>query len=159
MISHLLSLERIIVHDSISNKKRALETLSRCLANNQPSLNVTTIFNKLMEREDSGSTGFGKGVALPHCRLNDLPQATLALMTLTTPLDFNALDDQPVDLLFALAVPEQGTDIHLQILAQLAQLLSNKTLCLNLRKATHPQTLLDLIHAWEADQTLQDISA
>lgn len=132
-IVDLLSPERIRTDVDVASKKRALELVSEMLAGSAGGLPSSVIFNKLICRERLGSTGLGHGVGLPHARIEGSEQAMGALVKLQKGVDFDAFDKQPVDLLFALVVPEHFTDEHLQILADLAELFSDKGLCDQLR--------------------------
>lgn len=87
-----------------------------------------SVFRVLIERERLGSTGVGKGVALPHGRLAEIDDAVLALATLDTPLDYQSPDQQDVQIVVGLLVPENANEFHLQILARLAELLNRPTL-------------------------------
>ena len=90
------------------SKKRLFETIARIISDDQPSLVYEEVFDQLIAREKLGSTGLGQGIAIPHCRVEHCPQPLGTLVTLEQPIDFDAPDDQPVDLLFALLVPERG---------------------------------------------------
>jgi len=146
-----LTVERIANGVEITSKKRLLEVLAGLLASAQPQLKDDTIFERLIERERLGSTGLGHGVALPHARLKDLGEAIGAFIHLRRAVDFDAIDDQPVDLAFAMLVPETASEVHLQLLAQLAGLFGEDRFRALLRGAEDPQTLLALLNSG-ADQ-------
>ncbi len=148
-IADLISEDRIACDVDISSKKRSLEVLSDMVGQADEALNPTTIFNKLISREKLGSTGLGRGVALPHARIEGSSQAYGALIRLRDGIDFDAFDHQPVDLLFALVVPEHFTDEHLQILARLAEMFSDATLCQQLRACPDPAAMLESIADWD----------
>ena len=124
------------------SKKRVLELLGSLLADTAPGLTQDSIFDRLLERERLGSTGLGHGIALPHARMRDIDQAYGAFIQLSHGVDFDAIDSEPVDLLFALLVPEAATQEHLQLLATLAGMFSNPDFCANLRRASTPEDLL-----------------
>ena len=145
--------DRVQCQVKASSKKRALEILGSLLASSQPGLTQDAIFDKLLERERLGSTALGHGIALPHARMPGVTQACGAFIQLEQAIDFDAIDSQPVDLAFALLVPQEATDEHLQLLAKLAEMFSNKELCESLRKATTDQALLGLIEEWERQVT------
>lgn len=149
-IADLLNAEHIWidVDNEIGSKKRALETLSDMLAQPADTASADLIFDKLIDRERLGSTGLGHGVALPHARLATGNDARGALIKLSQGIDFDAADHQPVDLLFALLVPESFTDEHLQILAKLAGLFSDQDLCLQLRQADSPEAIYQRLISW-----------
>lgn len=136
LISKLVHPARIACRESCTSKKRSLEVLSRLLAEATPDLTEGEIFDSLIGRERLGSTGLGKGVALPHGRIQGITQPLGALLTLIDGIDYDAIDHQPVDLLFALLVPAESTDEHLQILAQLAERFSQEGFCERLRAAS-----------------------
>ena len=144
-IRDLITVERVACDASASSKKRALEAASELLGKGVPQIPPTGIFTGLIERERLGSTGLGQGVAIPHARMKGCSQATGAFIKLAKGIDFDASDRQPVDLLFALLVPEHFTDEHLQILAMLASLFSDKLLCQQLRGAGSSDRVYQLL--------------
>jgi UPF0042 nucleotide-binding protein len=93
------------------------------------------VFEALIAREKLGSTGFGNGIAIPHCRLKGCEAPISALLHLEAPIDFDAIDGAPVDLLFVLLVPEAATDAHLELLRQIASMLDRKEVREKLRSA------------------------
>lgn len=107
------------------SKKRILDNLAEFISAQLPGDidQQRVLLRGLVEREKLGSTGIGDGVAIPHCRIPGLRKIHGALIKLETPIDFDAIDDEPVDLLFALLVPEEKNDEHLVTLASIAQLL------------------------------------
>ncbi len=153
-ISQILRPERIACQQESSSKKRSLELLSELLADALPDFAGGEIFHSLIGRERLGSTGLGKGVALPHGRLNGLKSPIAAMATLKRAMDFDAIDHKPVDLLFALLVPEKSTDEHLQILAQLAAMFSNQDFCAKLRDCHDSDQCFELVSKWDTQQQL-----
>jgi len=153
-IAKLLDPAHIACQQGGSSKKRALESLSKQLAADLQRFTDSEIFDSLIGRERLGSTGLGKGVALPHGRMQGLEAPVAALLTLSQGIDYDAIDNQPVDLLFALLVPEESTDEHLKILAQLAEMFSNADFCSRLRNCTDSKACLDLITDWNSHQQL-----
>lgn len=129
------------------SKKRVLEEAARQLGACPSTPEPEQIFERLLERERLGSTGLANGVALPHARMAGIDRAYGVFLRLAAPVDFDALDGQPVDLLFALLVPEQATSEHLDLLAALARLFSDKKLCSELRSLTQPGAVAALITA------------
>lgn len=121
-ISKLLTKERTSCNATAQSKKRALEQLSDLLATSNPNLTSEEIFTSLLERERLGTTALGHGVALPHGRLHGREHAIGAFIKLQSGIDFDAIDNEPVDLLYALLVPEHFTDEHLKIISELAEL-------------------------------------
>lgn len=144
----LISPERVVCRVNVNSKKRALELLGELLAGAEPGLDSRTVFDSLLGRERLGSTGLGHGVALPHGRLSDTPRTIGAVIKLSQGVDFDALDRQPVDLLFALIVPEHCTDEHLKILAYLAEMFSNQDFCQQLRASSDGQQLYQQLLSW-----------
>lgn len=124
-LSDFLSPERIVCDCQASSKKRALEQLSELLAGDQQNASATDIFESLISRERLGGTGIGYGVAIPHGRLKNCDHASAAFLQLKHPIDFDAIDKQPVDLLFALVVPEESSEDHLKLLAMLAGMFND----------------------------------
>ncbi|MDR9436579.1 MAG: PTS IIA-like nitrogen regulatory protein PtsN [Thiohalophilus sp.] len=124
-LSDFLSPERVVCGSSASSKKRVLELLSELLATDQQEADSTEIFESLISRERLGGTGIGYGVAIPHGRLKNCDHATAAFVQLKQPIDFDAIDKQPVDLLFALIVPEESSEEHLKLLAMLAGMFND----------------------------------
>lgn len=148
-IVKLLTTDRIACHLDLASKKRVLEVLAGLLATSSPSLTEVEIFDSLLNRERLGSTGLGTGVAIPHGRIPGIEAPLGAIVTLQNGVDYDAIDRQPVDLLFALLVPEESTDEHLQILAGLAQMFSDHKLSARLRECQSPEQLLQLLDGWE----------
>jgi PTS system nitrogen regulatory IIA component len=144
-ISELLNQERVSCCPRIGSKKRLLEHISELLARNVPQLSRNEIFDSLISREKLGSTGLGKGVAIPHGRLSALERPVCAFIKLDQPIEFDALDGQPVDLVFALIVPENSTDDHLKILASIAELFSSTVFCSAIRECSNDACLLQLL--------------
>jgi len=153
-ISTLLNPARVACHQDSSSKKRSLELLSQLLSTALPAFSEGELFDSLIGRERLGSTGLGHGVALPHGRIKGLEAPIAAFVTLKNGVDYDAIDQQPVDLMFALLVPEESTDEHLQILARLAAMFSDADLCAALRNSNGGEHCLDLINHWDSDQQL-----
>ena len=120
----LLTFDRILYDTPISSKKRLLEELALLLSKGSIALNKDIVFRTLTERERLGSTGIGGGIALPHGRLNGINQCIAAVIRVKEPLNFDALDEQPIRLAIALLVPADASQQHLQILSGLAHLFS-----------------------------------
>ena len=142
--------ERIGCSVEAASKKRVLEQLGQRLAESVPGLTQDLVFDALLERERLGSTGLGKGIALPHARMAQVDQAIGACITLNQEVDFDAIDGEPVDLAFAMLVPHEATDEHLQLLSTLAQMFSDSAFCTELRQARSDQELFRLIRRREA---------
>lgn len=148
-IIDLITAQRVACKDEVSSKKRLLELLGELIASGQTDFTVREIFDSLNGRERLGSTGLGHGVALPHGRLNQSRRAIGAFVKLNHGVDFDAIDKQPVDLVFALLVPEHFTDEHLKILAYLAEMFSDKAFCDRLRNTDSDQALFEQLIHWK----------
>jgi PTS system nitrogen regulatory IIA component len=145
LISDLLSPEKIHCDIHISSKKRLLEVISEELARNSDELSQREIFESLCARERLGSTGLGNGVAIPHGRVKGTSNVEASFIRLRKPLPFDSIDGEPVDLLFALAVPETCGEDHLKLLSQVAELFSDPELLEELRSAESSNRMLKLL--------------
>jgi len=130
---------------SVQSKKRLLEFIADRFALSNPELDANSIFDRLIERERLGSTGLGKGIALPHARIDDLTEARAIFVSLNQPVDFDSIDNQPVDLVVALIVPSDANNEHLKILAGLAGFFINDDNCQTLRNSNDPQQVVDML--------------
>jgi PTS system nitrogen regulatory IIA component len=108
------------------------------------------VFDSLFAREKLGSTGLGQGVAIPHGRIKGMKEALGALVRMRQAIPFDAPDSQPVALIFVLLVPDRATDVHLQILSELAQMFSDKAFRERLLGAPGAAELHQLIIRWQA---------
>jgi len=140
-IIDLLSTDTVICDLKVGSKKRTLDQISTLVSNSAENISHDTIFTGLIERERIGSTGIGHGVAIPHCRLDDLEKPIGLFFKLSEPVDFDAIDTAPVDLVFALIVPSNCCDQHLQTLAQLAEMFSSDLHRKTLRECTSSSAL------------------
>ena len=147
-ITDLITPERIVCNSEVTSKKRVIEVLSELLATGQADLAARPVFDSLIGRERLGSTGLGYGVALPHGRFSQSHQAIGAFVKLRQGVDFDAIDRQPVDLVFGLLVPDHYTDEHLKILAYLAEMFSDRIFCQRLRDADSDLTLFERLRDW-----------
>ncbi|WP_440996857.1 PTS IIA-like nitrogen regulatory protein PtsN [Arhodomonas sp. SL1] len=145
-IAALLSPERVRFGAHATSKKRSLELLAELLDQDPEKPGSRSIFESLIGRERLGSTGLGRGVALPHARIAGLEAPVAAVLNLDSGVDFDAIDRQPVDLLFALLVPEHSTDEHLRILATLAEMFSDSAFCEQLRASGSDEALYERIN-------------
>ena len=136
--------QRVRCAQDISSKKRLLEALAGLLATGHPRLDPDLVFERLLERERLGSTGLGHGIALPHARVKEVGEALGAFVSTARGVDYDAVDGEPVDLAFALLVPESATEEHLQLLAQLAGLFSDPEIRARLRESATPAAILSL---------------
>ncbi|WP_394211676.1 PTS IIA-like nitrogen regulatory protein PtsN [Enterovibrio calviensis] len=127
-----------------SSKKRALEMISE-LAAIELDQNPQKLFECMLGREKMGSTGIGNGIAIPHGRIFNSDHAVGVFIQCAEPIEFDAIDNQPVDLLFALLVPDDQCKEHLKTLSLIAQKLGDKQICRQLRHANSDQELYDII--------------
>jgi len=124
-LQELISPERVEFSMPVTSKKRLLEQLSTLMHADEPGLDEYAAFQSLLDRERLGSTGIGHGVALPHGRLKGLDKAIGAFATLEKEVDYDSIDHEPIKMVFALLVPEQATEDHLQLLARIATVLND----------------------------------
>jgi PTS system nitrogen regulatory IIA component len=148
LISKLLPLDNVIVDLDAGSKKRVFEQAGLMFENNQQ-VARSQVFDSLFAREKLGSTGLGRGVAIPHGRIKGLKEAVGALVRTRQPIPFDAPDGQPVTLIFILLVPDRATDAHLQILSELAQMFSDKAFREQLLAAADAPQLHQLITRWQ----------
>ncbi|MBQ9619672.1 MAG: PTS IIA-like nitrogen regulatory protein PtsN [Neisseriaceae bacterium] len=141
LITPLLSNDNIILDADINSKKRLFEEVGR-LCEQQINLSQSEVFDCLFAREKLGSTGLGQGVAIPHGRLAGVKQAVAAFIRLKEPIEFESPDNKPVQLVFAMIVPEDANSQHLEVLSQLADVFSDKNAREALLNADHPEAVL-----------------
>lgn len=141
----ILPPERVLYDVPGGSKKRVLEFFSTFIAQNTPSLDSQEVFGRLINRERLGSTGIGNGVAIPHARSPHCSTPIGSFLKLTEAVDFDAIDGEPVDLVFVLLVPEEADDTHLALLGQVATIMNDANVRAQLRKAGSQRELLDLI--------------
>ncbi len=142
-IQQLLPAHSVCLQADVASKKKALEQVAALLASdrvasndvtsNNESLDQDEILVALIAREKLGTTGLGDGVAIPHCRVSNCTAPRSALLTLRSPIDFEAIDQRDVDVVWALIVPEQAEQQHLDMLALMAARLNNPDLLALLR--------------------------
>lgn len=148
-LSQILPPAQVMVSVEATSKKRAFEEAG-LLFENQHGLNRALITDSLFARERLGSTGLGHGVAIPHGRIKGLKAPMAAVFQLQTPIGFDAPDEQAVALLIFLLVPEAATQKHLEILSEIAELLSDSALREKLKTTTDAPTLHQLIASWQS---------
>ncbi|KJH80066.1 PTS IIA-like nitrogen regulatory protein PtsN [Pseudomonas sp. KSR10] len=144
-IENILTPGRSLVNVPGGSKKRVLEQIAKVLGQDLPDLDSQAIFESFIAREKLGSTGFGNGIAIPHCRMPGCTSPLSAVLRLDAPVDFDAIDGAPVDLLFVLLVPEAATDEHLELLRQIASMLDREDVRERLRQAPTGQHLYQAI--------------
>lgn len=145
----LITPASIIANLRASNKKQALQELARKAAE-LTGQHERTIFDVLLERERLGTTGVGQGIAIPHGKLASLDRVYGIFARLERPIDFDAIDEQPVDLMFLLLAPEQAGADHLKALARVSRLLRDNAMCEKLRGSNSADAIYALLTQTEA---------
>ena len=143
--SDLLSPDRILADVRINSKKRLLELISVTLAKKNKRLSSREIFESLCAREHLGSTGLGNGIAIPHGRISGTDGVEALFLRLAKPLPFDAEDGKPVDLLFALTIPENCTNDHKKLLSSIAERFSDQELLAQIRIAADANEIWQLL--------------
>ena len=141
----ILAEQRISLANPAASKKKALQTSAELLAAGLDEIKPDTVFEKLLERERLGSTGMSSGIAIPHARVAGITRPRGALIRLASPINFDAMDGEPVDIVFALMVPEQAEQAHLELLATLARAFSSRAVCQQIRAAEEADDILLLL--------------
>lgn len=146
-LSELFSSQRVHCKCDVKSKKKALQTVAELLGQHldDDELSAMDFLDALTAREKMGSTGLGHGVAIPHGRIKGLEKPFASMITLAEGIDYDAPDDQKVDIVMGLVVPEQCNEEHLQILASLAELFSAGAFRQELRDCTVPEQLLQVL--------------
>lgn len=150
-LSDIITADRIEHASGIASKKRALEAVSALLASGAPQLGDNDILTSLVNREKLGSTALGKGVAIPHGRMRGTEESVAALLILDQGVDFDSNDGEPVDLIFGLIVPQEATQTHLNILKNIAEMLSDDKQVAALRASTDADAALSLVNDFRAN--------
>ena len=139
-IADVLTLDGVVPELKATGKKQVLQELSRraaeCLT-----VDDKSVFDVLLERERLGTTGFGNGVALPHGKLNSLDGLHMLFARLAAPVDFDAVDGRPVDLVFLLLAPESAGADHLKALAKISRILRDDSVCSKIRGAENAEAI------------------
>ena len=148
-LAAILPAEQVLVDVEATSKKRAFEEAG-LLFENLHGLSRALITDSLFARERLGSTGLGHGVAIPHGRIKGLKAPMAAVFRLAQPIGFDAPDEQPVSLLIFLLVPEAATQKHLEILSEIAELLSDAPLREEIKASASAEGLHGLVARWES---------
>ncbi|MFB9216767.1 PTS IIA-like nitrogen regulatory protein PtsN [Vibrio sinaloensis] len=143
-LSEILTLDCTKSAVQCTSKKRALEMISELVAE-QTGQSSTELFECMLSREKMGSTGIGNGIAIPHARMQSSDKAVAVLLQCQSPVEFDAIDNRPVDLLFALLVPDAQCKEHLKTLSSMAERLNDKQILKQLRKAQSDQELYNIM--------------
>lgn len=150
-LASILSVAQVLVHVDATSKKRAFEEAG-LLFENLHGLSRSLVTDSLFSRERLGSTGLGHGVAIPHGRIKGLKAPMAAILQLEKPIGFDAPDEQPVGLLIFLLVPEAATQKHLEILSEIAEMLSDADLREKLNASESAAEMHSLIAKWQSTQ-------
>ena len=148
-LSSILPAAQVLVHVDATSKKRAFEEAG-LLFENLHGLSRALVTDSLFARERLGSTGLGHGVAIPHGRIKGLKSPMAAVFQLGQPIGFDAPDEQPVNLLIFLLVPEAATQKHLEILSEIAELLSDAGLRETIKASSDAAVLHGLVASWQS---------
>ena len=143
-IADLLTPESVLPNLKVTSKKQTLQELSKRVAENYK-LAERDVFEILLEREKLGSTGVGNGIAIPHGKLENLECLRGYFARLERPVDFEAIDERPVDLIFVLLAPETAGANHLKALARVSRLMRDKSICNKLRGSDNAEALYALL--------------
>ena len=148
LVAKLLPPQNVLAGLAASSKKRLFEQVGLVYENNH-GIGKGLVFDSLFARERLGSTGLGQGVAIPHGRIKGLKNPLAAVLRVKDPIAFDAPDEEPVALLIFLLVPEAATQRHLEILSEIAEMLSDRELRERLKAEPEAATVHRLIAAWE----------
>lgn len=153
-LASILPPAQVLVSVDVTSKKRAFEEAG-LLFESLHGLSRALITDSLFARERLGSTGLGHGVAIPHGRIKGLTAPMASVFQLANPIGFDAPDEQPVGLLIFLLVPEAATQKHLEILSEIAELLSDSQLRERLKSSSDAQQLHGMIDSWQSSVASQ----
>ncbi|HAG93378.1 MAG: PTS IIA-like nitrogen-regulatory protein PtsN [Pseudomonadales bacterium] len=144
-LAEIISPQRVFEDVPGGSKKKVLETAAGLIAQQCPELDPNELFDNLISREKLGSTGLGKGIAIPHCRANHCSNAIGAFIKLESGVDFDSIDHEPVDMLFVLLVPQDAHEEHLNILSKIATLFNDDNRRKTLRAAHSTDSIYDAL--------------
>jgi PTS system nitrogen regulatory IIA component len=148
-IADLIAPKNVVAQLRVSSKKQALQELAKRAAA-MTGINDRAIYDVLVERERLGTTGIGNGIAIPHGKLRGLARLCGIFARLERPIPFEAIDDQPVDLIFVLLAPEDAGADHLKALARVSRLLRDRVMCEKLRGTDNADALYALLTDYAA---------
>ena len=150
-INQMLDEKSFLINFEATSKKQMLNELCK-LANKKFNLEERTLLENLTKREKLGSTAVGNGIAIPHANISGISEPRLLVATLSEGLDFNAADDQPIDIVFLLLAPDSEGSEHLQALALVSRLLRNNELTNKLRGCKSPESAMMVITQIDSEQ-------
>lgn len=142
IINDIISLDRTQCSVECQSKKKIFEVISEIAVQQSPELDQVEVLSSLLAREKMGSTGIGNGIAIPHGKIKGLDNMIAVIVTSNNPIEFDAIDSQAVDIFFAILVPEEQTENHLQALSGIAKKLSNKETVKAIRQATNKNEIV-----------------
>lgn len=144
-LQEILTLDCTLCAVPVKSKKRLLEQVCQIAADQLRNSNPTDLLESLLNREKMGSTGIGNGIAIPHGRLTDTNKTIAVFLTTQNAIEFDAIDNKPVDIFVCLFVPQDSTEDHLETLQSIAKLFSERKTAKLVRKCTNQQEMFDLI--------------
>jgi len=147
-INEIINPARVLASLKPNSKKQLLQELADVGAE-ETAIEAHTIFESLLEREKLGSTGVGNGVAIPHAKLPGMDRIVGVFAHLNKPVTFEAVDDQPVDIVFMLLAPEGSGADHLKALSRIARILRNQSTLAGIRSSTDPEAIYSLLTSFE----------
>ena len=150
-LSEILSADAVISQLNATSKKRLLQEIAQ-VAEDVYNLPSKDTFAALQERELLGPTGMGNGVAIPHARLSCIDEVKGIFLRLEIPVDYESVDKQPIDLVFALFAPEGAGAMHLKSLARVSRTLRDQTICAKLRSAEDPNAIFAILTAGQTSK-------
>ena len=143
-ISDVLSEDMILTEVAADGKRHLLEQISEFVAERK-GLDKSSVFEAVLERENLGSTGYGNGVAFPHARLEGLKNVVAVFARLKNPIDYDALDGNPVDMVAFMISPENSGDDHLRTLAIFSRVLKDAAICRAIRSAKNAHEIYSVM--------------
>lgn len=143
-LESILTVERTKANIDGISKKRVLESLAKTFSDAIDGFDENDLYQNFISREKLGTTGIGGGIAIPHCRFNTGGATYCACLSLSAPIDFDAVDSEPVDIIFAILVPENAESSHLATLASVAELLQESNIVGQLRAASNDSELFSI---------------
>ena len=143
-IKQYLSEDRILLDLSTTSRKRLFENIAALSSASQEDISEDCVFKTITERERLGSTGLGKGIAVPHGRIENLAKPIISIIRLKQPIDYDAPDDQPVWLAVGLLVPADANETHLNLLSTLARCFQSSDFIESVKSCSSPLQLSQL---------------
>jgi mannitol/fructose-specific phosphotransferase system IIA component (Ntr-type) len=150
-INQLLRPEQVRIGLPGQTKTEVIEAIVQVLDGHESISSLDAVRSAIFEREQMMSTGVGKGLGLPHAKTSAATETVAAFATTAEPVDFSAIDDEPVRLLLLLVGPEEHKSQHVKILGRISRLVSRDPLRERLINATEPETIIDVLREGEAD--------